>query len=360
MKLTNRCPVKVPLLFLACIQAACGDTTWPIEPVDSDHHVGTTMGEFIMGDGGGYQHEGIDILGKAYDQSTATSPAPYVVVTVGGKVEAVQMNPDDRDNYLMIRSNDGSRRYVYAHLEASTIPIPLKLKINGTNLNQPNAWPELEEGAKIAQLTNMFPCDFDHVHYEVQQINEDQSLTVLNPLLDIDPNEDLVDPEIVKIHLAQHDGTKWNEIPQNPDSDSCTTVSGKIDIVVEVMDRDGGASNQLGVNKVGLHDVRWRACRNLFCRWKKTHVFDEMPANWTIGGNQVTARHFSTDNPWPSTFGFCGDMQGNKTFIVLTSFTETGSWDTDNYPNDEYEVSVKAKDLANNSVTDSIKVCVDN
>ena len=218
-------------------------------------------------------------------------------------------------------------------------------------------------GAKIAQLTNLFPCDFDHVHYEVQQINEDQSVTVLNPLLDIDPTMDPVDPEIVKIYLAQHDGTRWNEIPQNPDLDSCTKVSGKIDVVVEVMDRDDGTPYQLGVNKVGLHDVRWRACRNPpFCRWKKTHVFDKMPASWTIGGNQNTARHFSTDDQWVSSFNLCADTQSNRTFIVLTSFTAAGSWDTDNgeFPDDEYEVGVKAKDVSNNDATDSIKVCVEN
>ena len=148
MKSKNGYAVSVPLVFLAGIHVACGDTTWPIEPVDSDHPVGNTMGEFIVGEGGGYQHEGIDILGTPYDQSTEMSPAPYVIVTVAGKVEAVQMNPDDRDNYIMIKSMDGRRRFVYAHLEASTIPIPLKLKINGTNLNLPNAWPELEEGRR--------------------------------------------------------------------------------------------------------------------------------------------------------------------------------------------------------------------
>jgi hypothetical protein len=320
------------------------------------------MGEFIQGGAGAYQHEGIDILGMPYDQSTETSPAPYVVVTVRGRVEAVLMNPDERDNFVMIRSENGRRRYVYSHLEASTIPIPLRLTINGTSLNHSASWPTLEAGTKIAQLTNLFPCDFDHVHYEIQQINEDESVTVLNPLLDIDPRQDLVDPEIVKIHLAQHDGTKWDEIPQNSDPDSCTTVSGKIDIIVEVADLDDGTSNQFGVNKVGLHDVRWRACKGLFCRWKKTHVFDEMPAKWTIAGNQATASHFSTSDPWPSTFGFCAGMQGNRSFIVLTSFTEAGSWDTENgdYDDDEYDVSVKAKDVANNGVTDSIKVCVDN
>ncbi len=70
MKSKNGYAVSVPLVFLAGIHVACGDTTWPIEPVDSDHPVGNTMGEFIVGEGGGYQHEGIDILGTPYDQST--------------------------------------------------------------------------------------------------------------------------------------------------------------------------------------------------------------------------------------------------------------------------------------------------
>ena len=362
MKFKIRFPAGTTLLFLAGIHAACGETTtWPIEPVDEDHPIGNTMGEFIQGEEGAYQHEGIDILGKPYDQSTVTTPAPYVVLTAGGRVEAVVMNPEDRDNYIMIRSEDGRRRYVYAHLEASTIPISLRLAINGA-MNQPGSWPELKAGTKLAQLTNLFPCGFNHVHYEVQQINEDQSVTVLNPLLDIDPTQDLVDPEFVKIHLAQHDGTKWSEIEQNSDPASCTVVSGKIDIVVEVMDRDDGVSNHQGLNIVGLHDVRWRACKGLFCRWKKTHVFDAMPANWTIAGNQHTARNFSTDDPWPSAFSYCGGAAGNRSFIVVTSFTEAGSWNTDNgeYDDDEYTVSVKAKDVVNNGVTGSIKVCVDN
>ncbi len=61
-------------------------------------------------------------------------------------------------------------------------------------------------------------------------------------------------------------------------------------------------------------------------------------------------------------FNLCADTQSNRTFIVLTSFTAAGSWDTDNgeFPDDEYEVGVKAKDVSNNDATDSIKVCVEN
>ena len=368
MSAKNRLFFAGPLLLLAGIHAACA-STWPIEPVDEDHPIGNTMGEFIETIEGAYQHEGIDVLGDSYDERP---DAPFVVVTVAGKVESVMMNPDSRDNYVLILGENGDRRYLYAHLEFTTIPIPIILHVNNTpspagntpdeNLDREESWPILKEGAKIAKLSNLFPCEFDHVHYAVQRVNDDASLTLVNPLLEIRPAPDSSQPEIAGIHLAQHDGTRWSEIPKNPDSGQCTAVKGEIDIIVEVIDRDDAGSTQMGANNVGLHTLRWRACKNMTCSWKDTHTFDEMKPDWTNPNNSETSIHYSTDDPWKSTFDFCAGTPGNRTFMVPTSFAVAGSWKTDDggVSNGEYELMVQAKDIAGNKATDSIKVCVSN
>ena len=357
------------LLLLAGKHTACAETTWPIQPVNVDHPIGNTLGEFIQSANGIYQHEGIDVLGDSYDKRP---DAPFVVVTVGGWLESVMMNPDSRDNYVLISGEDGKHRYMYAHLEYTSIPIPIILHVNNTPssagatqdelLDRAESWPKLNKGDKLAKLSNLFPCDFDHVHYAVERVKNDSSITLLNPLLEIKPAPDSTLPEIAEIHLAQHNGNSRTEIPKNPDPAKCTEVQGKVDIIAEVMDRDDAGSTLMGADNVGLHSLRWRACKTASCNWKSIQVFDEMEAELAIPNNTETLAHFSTKDPWKSTFNFCDGRPGNRTFMVPSSLAAGDTWNTNNgeFPNDEYEVTVQARDIAGNKAAKSIKVCVEN
>lgn len=356
-------------LYLAIAYPAHGDTDWPIEPVDEDHPIANTMGEFVQGDEGPYQHEGIDILGVPFDEAGAQ----FVVVTVRGNIVQVLMNPNSRDNYIMIQDEGSKRIYRYAHLEYSTVPISTVLRANNSSstpasiderMNDPESWVDLEKGDKLALLSNLFPCGFNHVHYEIQRINPDNTKTPLNPLRTVRPDPDDDDPKVVNIFLAKHGEPGWSEIALNADTDAnaCTTVSGQVDIVVEVSDRDDASSSLLGVANVGLHRLRWQACKSIFCRWKDTHIFDEMPAKWTIQGNDATADHFSVDDPWRSTSSYCEGESGNRTFMVASSFVDGGSWNTadGDYSNGKYTLRVEARDFGKNKGKKEIKVCVQN
>jgi hypothetical protein len=356
----------VPVFSLAFVLSAGADTDWPLSPTNADHPIGNTMGEFVQGLQGPYQHEGIDILGDGFNIPSA----PVVVVTVGGTVEHALMNPVSKDNYVMIRDASGKHIYRYAHLEYSTISPKVTIHANNMpsgltedeRLDQAQFWPALQEGDELAKLSNLFTCGFNHLHYEIQRVNEDGSLSLINPLRDIRPRPDATAPEIVGIFLAKHNDPRWNEIPRDPGPNACTVVSGDVDIVVEIADRDDGGSVQMGVNNVGIHRLRWQVCKSTVCNWKETHTFDAMPAGWTFQNNQSTAKHFSTSAPWTSSSSFCHDRSGNRTFMVPTSFSSNGTWSTasGDFDNAEYKVRVEARDIENNKVKREICVKVQN
>ena len=126
------------------------------------------------------------------------------------------------------------------------------------------------------------------------------------------------------IHLARHSLPRWSMFGTVGNR---TVVSGGVDIVAAVTDRDDAGSAALAVRNVGLYDVKWRACAiaNPNCGWNDTHRNDEMfsssfPRPWD--------ELFSFSDPWVTTEEEWSDLkawtwpEGNcpasgSTFMVL-------------------------------------------
>jgi hypothetical protein len=348
--------VRSACVFLLLTSALPGDAQsgehgWPIAPIDTDHALGNTLGEFWAGAQGNYQHEGIDILAEPFTEPAA----PWVVATVAGSVSWVDMTPNSNKNFVKIVALDGVHRYIYAHLEAATVPIEAGLAINNVT-----SWPPFQPGQAIAKVTN-WGCGYDHLHYQVERVNEDGTTTLLNPLVDMGPKPDPLAPDVFDVGLAKHDGTRWNEFETV--TNACTVVTGDVDIVAHVRDRDDGGSGLPSTKHVGVHNLRWRACPDSSpdCAWNNTHAFDDMPSEWSIAGNASTARQFSVASPWQSKSNACSSP-GNETYMVPTSHAPSGSWKTDSgtTPDGGYSVSVEASDIAGNVAVLPIRVCVQN
>jgi hypothetical protein len=348
---------------------------WPLEPTGQDHPLGSTHGELMIVADGLYQHNGIDVLatacknpcdeceepcgGPAPADPSAAPPAdafaPWVVVTVGGTVKWLDNQPNNKYNNTKIDAADGVTQYKYYHLAYDTFDtdfvLAYKNRTRGGNV---------ASGARIAKV-HPWSCGFDHLHYERGLIDANGITTLINPLLQITPNPDLIAPDIFDIHLANHndDDTRWSEITKTPPA--CTVVQGKVDIVAHLRDRDDAGSTLLGATNVGVYDLRWRACHDNTpdCNWNSTHAFKDMPPEWEKPKNSSTLLHFSLKAPWESTANECSHSV-NQTFMVPSSHSPTGSWDTTDGPDGEYTVSVEASDIAGNRTVQSILVCVQN
>lgn len=368
---TPSCTIGLLLLVLSTGSIA-DENDWPIEPVGADHPIGNTLGELMVNQSGNYyQHGGVDILAKPFPDPAAT----FVVVKVGGAVDWVNMSANGQDNFVRIVSDDGSSKYIYHHLEYSMLSLPLQLHFNNTNpanRNIPEFWPAMKAGDRIAQVHDSFICDLDHLHYEVQRASDGGLITEVNPLSRIEPKPDADAPQIENIFLAKRGQEQWDEFDVDVSAGGCTVVSGNVDIIAEVSDRDGGVSN------VGLYDVQWRACKQgePECDWLDAYRYDDMQGSWTDSNAGVAEKHFSLLSPWISipeawlrSENACPVAEegeggpASKSFTILTSSSAGGPWKTgsNRYGNGKYVLSVKAADISGNSSAPKSKfVCVRN
>ena len=358
---------------------------WPIQPINEDHPLGATLGEFQdTDDARVYQHTGVDILttpcenpcspgdrncvnpcNKPCSLPTDDATQPCVFVTVGGEVSDCPDNPTSwgSSTHIIERGprSEKLRTYQYYHLAFQSF--------DADYINQCNVKGKVNTGAPIARVTR-WTCDYNHLHYGAYEDDGFGGYRYLNPLRDIEPKPDAFAPQILDVGLAAHDPPtlRWS-VQFEPNESACTVVAGKVDIVAHVIDRDDAGSNLPGVTNVGVYNLRWRACAQSSpqCAWNETHDFKQMPAKWGDDRpSSETQNQFSTAPPWISDFNECppivdGVATVNETFAVSTSHASSG-WDTTNgsYPDGSYSVSVEASDVADNKTTRSVHVCVKN
>jgi hypothetical protein len=245
-----------------------------------------------------FQHSGIDILGAPMYQSNGTEnpSAPWVRVTVGGVVEDLIDIPNTNQNFATIRDANGVV-YRYEHLEHNSYAQTFR----DSHDNQTIA----VEGSPIAKLYRWNDCDYHHLHYETEG-----NAKFLNPLASIVPHQDGEIPQIVSISFAvNNSGSNSNSwVPLNTiDPQGCTVVSGGVDIIADIRDRDRAGSNHPGTETLWVYKIRWRACpeSNPDCPWNNTYSFNDMPVSWNDGNNEWTSAYFSVNSPWISDSDYC-------------------------------------------------------
>jgi hypothetical protein len=378
-------PILVGLLAAWSGTASTDPHGWPVVPVNRDHPVGNTLGEVIrierITGPRTYHHEGLDIL-VAPD---GTDGAPDVVVTVAGVVVDAQMIENGRDNWIRIAAADGKTFHVYNHLEYWSLSQLLLEHLNETSVDE-DGDPKTRQlglngsnpllmnpGDRIGKVRNAFVCDYDHLHYQIDEKLTSGKFLTRNPLLGIEPNPDEYEPE-VKIHLAKRvvngDVVTRTKIELEA-APACTIVTGDVDIIAEVHDRDDARSAIAGAGNVGLYDLKWRACLvgSPDCDWNMTHTYDSMPPEWQNSGSvkNPAPTRFSFESPWetkpepwlrPEAGEQCPFPSDDRTFVILTSFESPGPWHTAEAEG-KYVLSVKASDLAANETISSIKVCIE-
>jgi hypothetical protein len=324
---------------------------WPIEPTNKEHPIGSSFGEF-QDFGSAYHHAGIDVLGnpKFKPDGTEDTAAPWVCVTVGGKVtELGDNNADKAQNGTTILGTDGTT-YRYWHLQEKSYYKDYEIHYKNNT--------SVAAGDKIAKLTR-FPSDFHHVHYDLEK-----SSSYLNPLADITPNPDPDLPDISAIGFADDNSDPWKQF--KPVSfGGCTVVSGTTDIIAQIRDRDDAGSTTPGTATLWVYNIRWRACPDSSpaCAWFTTHAFDNMPIWWGSAGNKYSSAYWSNRAPWDSDSDYSKAtwLYGIATnFIMLGTPDVAGDWDTTTVTDGSYSVSVEATDFAGNKRVYGTRACVQN
>jgi hypothetical protein len=286
---------------------------------------------------------------------TEDPSAPWVRVTVRGVVEYLSDIPDYCWNSAEIRDSKGIiHRYTHLVNYDETF-------VNAYNNNEIIV---VEEGSPVAQLCTWNQCDYHHLHYEMEENGK-----FLSPLASIIPHQDGEIPQIVSISFAVNNsgsnGNNW--VPLNTvDPQGCTVVSGGVDIIAGICDRDRAGSSHPGTETLWVYNIRWRACSesNPNCSWIDTYPLDEIPSDWGAvnKNNYFTSSYFSVNAPWISDDSYC---QKTSLYAVVTNFVggipdKAGFWDTGKIPDGKYIVSVEATDFAGRTVVSSVSVCVRN
>jgi hypothetical protein len=355
------------VLFLSLISTfSYGQNGWPIEPIDQGHPIGNSFGEF-QDDGGcvrdgfpepscAYQHAGIDILGTprwSDSQCQIEDPsAPWVRATAGGNAEVHYIENDfNAYNDISIEDTNGVI-YRYGHIEWRSLLATIDIDANNEAI--------VQGGSPMAQLARWPSCDYHHLHYEIEKDGE-----FMNPLKSIIPHPDTDPPEITAVSFVRNNS---DEQLKQLDPTGCIVVSGEIDIIAQVSDRDRAGWDHPGTSTLWVHHVRWRACpeSNPNCSWNDTYSFDTMPTEWhDTKNNAATLAYFSVTDPWQSSSDYC---QRTDLYAIVTNSKsdangmprpdQAGNWDTRTVPDGNYFVSVEAKDFAGNTNLPMIPICV--
>jgi hypothetical protein len=338
--------IVTALLFAAPASAQHG---WPVEPVNAEHPIGNSFGEF-QNFGGVYQHTGIDILvaPRLDAAGLVDASAPWIVATVGGTVNSLSDVVGTMYNGTVLAGTDGVT-YRYWHLQNGSYDANYVLAFNNGTA--------VAAGDHIAQIVR-WVCDFHHLHYDLQN-----ATSFLNPLADITPNPDPLAPEIASIGLGQPGTNPWTQFAVAAPG-ACTVVSGDVDVVPQLRDRDDASSTLAGADTVGTYDTRWRACPDgtPSCPWIATRRLDDMPLAWGTAGNAGSTAQFSITSPWVSDSNYCA---ATWAYPVVSHWaggapSATTHWATAGLPNGAYSVSVEATDFAGNVSVRNVHTCVQN
>jgi hypothetical protein len=360
---------------------------WPIEPMDADHPIANTLGEVVMGCGQdgqwgpGYQHAGVDILAGHSD----SPDAPYAVNTAEGYlIRFVDNTSYGNLDEVQILAKDCKQKYIYTHLDRTTIPQSLKDKYvrpgdyDIGNCTFPATAMLVGVGEQVGMIEDVFVDDTDHLHFQVEAIGSNIDEPFLNGLAQIWPNPDMNLPDPVEVHLAEHGTDPWAEFPPGSSPGTCTIVHGDVDIVVRLGDRDDAGSPAQAASNVFVHDVKWRVCSasNPGCdAWRLTHRYSAM-SNEFADGTNLNAR-FSDRWPWitsperwtlNSAAAQCDASSAPATYMILGNPAGSPSWVTtdkdrfgqERYPQGDYLLTVKASGIDENPTEATIPVCVQN
>lgn len=366
-------------LTLASSTGVDAQTIWPLEPTSTDHPIGSTFGEFQGYAAAGYQHKGVDVLGRPMiDVDGDEDPnAPWVVTTVRGYVVELVESGDFNHayNYATIWCPDDGLYYRYAHLQGGSFDPDFEDHHDDYEYGAATLVPAGHRIAKLVRFESGGGCELHHVHHDINDALDESRGAFegdwIRPRLT--PSPDTESPAIDAILFARDKSASgdltapWADFSP-PAGGGSPKVSGKVDIVVKARDRDSAGLVHPGTETVWVHEAFWRTHRESSPpgSWKGTRALDRMPLEWGSAGNEGTLAWFSVSDSvsagsWKSDGNYC---KGTWLYLVVTDFVSgmpdlAGCWDTGPEGEGCHTVSVKLVDFAGNETIRSARVCID-
>lgn len=337
----------------------CGN--WPIEPRYYSHPVGTTAGEF-QNFGIPRFHAGLDILG-------APEPnGPFVRTKEGGTVLQPPSEGCGRDCTLtLILGSQNEINHAYSHLEWTSIPRLVKDADVGVTFIPAN-FPIGQLAQWVDDDGNQLPCKFHHLHFQTC----DQT-GCAEPLLDLNPKETNNGVVLQVEFIPNDDPQNFGFAVHDPYAQQ-HLVGGQVDIVAVAHDW-GPDDQKTGILRLSyeiLNDVEFPFAAHFLAfnsLVKSTIDFSKIGSD-VDNRTEILFRE--------STSNYCSDPPGEHFSYVMTNvrcekgsecntrlddpvdtnFSKHFAWDTTQFPNGNYRVTVAAWDFANNrtSKTEFVKI----
>jgi hypothetical protein len=341
--------ISVLVLALSTAAPLLAQHGWPLEPTAGEHPIGNSFGEF-QDFGGVYQHTGLDILSipMMNADGTENAAAPWVRATVAGSIDSYSNSPATAYNGATVDGDDGST-YRYWHLEYDSYDPTFV-----TNFNNGDPVAANDRIAKVVRWS----CDYHHCHYDLYD-----ATNYINPFADITPNPDPNAPLIQSIALVQNNVMPWSTFSP-VSSGGCIVVSGNVDVIGQIRDRDDAGSALTGATTAFTRNLRWRACPDATpgCAWVDTRDYATLPLAIGGGGNAFSTAAFSNLAPYDSSSDYCATTwnYGIVTNFAAGTANTAGRWDTTAVADGAYTVSIEATDFAGNTTVRNVHACVQN
>jgi hypothetical protein len=283
--------------------------------------------------------------------------APWLIATASGTISCNNPGGDPVLNQCDIITENGVR-YTYMHLYFGIEDGNGGIVINNGRI---------ESGQRIGQIAPWGTEAFHHLHYEIS-FEENY----INPLPYIRGHTDHTRPSIAEVKIARRTNTGWQELA-DPDiaaiqgasnsAPACTTVSGIVDILAKVHDRDSDGADSACARTVtvGIYSLSWRLCpsSNPECNdWKRAIRYETMPISWHSEGNSDTEAQFSSVDPFVSQSvyetGYCSEK-----WLYFVA-THSSRLDTSRYSDGAYRLTVVAGDVKGEAQEFIKQLCIQN
>uniref|UniRef100_A0A7C3YPU6 M23 family metallopeptidase n=1 Tax=candidate division WOR-3 bacterium TaxID=2052148 RepID=A0A7C3YPU6_UNCW3 len=342
-------------LFFLC-QVLPPEYFWPISPPDSVHPLGNNWGNFQNYGSGSYFHNGIDII------TPNQQGAPVYAVAKGWVKAWLTIQADYHWRLAISDSNlnftGRAPGWLYAHID-------------------PNRYHKQEgdsvlPGELIGYLVPWPVSGFDHIHFARisdtgrlwrRGSSQPQNPTwwfIQNPLTLIQPNTDTVPPTFEPARTGQlfafcRNNSSTYLDPQN--------LSGDVDIIARIYDKTGFSTGNSTWDKLAPYKIEYSISgpRNLPQTLSVIFKYDLFSSSDTITVKTVYKRD--------ATCRSQGDYNAREYFFIITntdgdSLIEradtSGKWRTQEFPDGNYWVKVRASDVAGNWRAESMQVRTNN
>jgi len=340
--------VRISRSFCWFVPTWCAN--WPLEPRDQYHPVLTTTGEFkeVNGSTEIEFHTGLDI----YDQfpaGAAGGTPPFVLTKDAGTVTELQQS-SCYEKCMVETLTPSGQRQSYSHWDPTT----LSQEIRDAYANSTS----LAAGTRVAQLVRWpASCDYHHLHFEVCN-----GASCEDPQPGLYPRESTNDLQIGNIDFKKNDAEGAARVFPG----ATPRVNGQVDIVVKAADQQAMIRGSNGSTFPGLtgiqaigYDIRDTAGTVRkpmsiidFRRVQNPIHFDPSRAAVLFqedsSDKYCSGKHFN----YVITNVLCDDPSGCRTVLddaVDDKFSIKHSWNTKEYPNGTYTVTITVWDHASNS-----------